>query len=161
MKRAAYCHFHTDFLLVKLHTFSHQTAQFCCPWFNAHPAPRCGWEGGTSLPFPLWHRIFQMLLKLPKLATANLHSHPLYFSSNWYFDRFFKTYISHNSLLACQGSHSTADPHGASAPPVAPKCLLQGPGSAQLCSEVGSEQDLLCQDLCFGQDGWWQWNCCT
>lgn len=57
------------------------------------PAPCC--EGGTSLPFPLWQRIFQMFLRLPKVGTANLHSHPLYFSSNWYFDPFFKICISH------------------------------------------------------------------
>lgn len=87
----------------------------------------CGCEGGTSLPFPLWSRMFQMFLRLSRAGTTSFHSHPLYFSSDWYFDPFFKICVSHRLSPGVPQLPSPADPQGASAHPVAPNCLLQGP----------------------------------
>lgn len=67
------------------------------------------------VPFPLLHRIFQMFLRLSRSGTANFHSRPLHFSSNWYFYPSFKICISDqpspSSLLVCHVSHITTGTH--------------------------------------------------
>lgn len=70
---------------------------------------------------------FKCFLRLSRAGTASFHSHPLYFSSDWYFDPFFKICVSHRLSPGVPQLPSPADPQGASAHPVAPNCLLQGP----------------------------------
>lgn len=132
--------------------FSHKTAHGSMPTNTGpDPAPHCGCEGGTSLPFPLWHRTFQMFLRPPRLATANFHSHPISPATEILIMSL-KSAPQTDSLLVCHGSHTTADPQCSSSGPKVP------PAGLWICSAL---QDLLCHCLPFGQDGWWQRKCCT
>lgn len=164
MKRAVYCHFHTNSLLVKLMPFLTEMLKFSCPRLNVHQ--HRSWPCTTLWR---WHQF-----ALPSLiknfsnvfkTTKSWNSQPPFPSSLFLqqlvFWSFFKNLHLTLTLSWCARA-STAQ-----LTPMEP-VLIQWPQSASCraldllsFAEVGSEQNLLCHSLYFGQDGWWQWNCCT